>query len=67
MVDESDILWGCNAISDFIDRSPRATYHLLESKKIPAGKIGANWIGSKRAITKHIDKITGRGTIDEPS
>ena len=55
--DGGDFLWGCKAIAAFIDRTPRQTFHLLEAKKLPAGKIGPNWIATKSALTKYIHRI----------
>ena len=55
--DGVDFLWGCKAIAAFIGRTPRQTFHLLEAKKLPAGKIGANWVGSKSVLTKYFHRI----------
>ena len=55
--DGVDFLWGCKAIAAFIDRTPRQTFHLLEAKKLPAGKVGATWVGSKSVLTKHFHRI----------
>ena len=44
------LLWGADEIAAFIDRPVRATYHLLETKKIPAEKVGAIWVGNPQKI-----------------
>jgi len=46
----SDLLWGARAIAEEIGRPVRKTFHLLESKVIPAEKIGGQWVGSKRKL-----------------
>ncbi len=55
--DGVDFLWGCKAIAAYIGRTPRQTFHLLEAKKLPAGKVGAIWVGSKSTLTKHLHRI----------
>jgi hypothetical protein len=54
-----DKLSGVQAISAFINESPRRTYYLLENGLIPAGKLGATWVGSKRTIRQHYERLTG--------
>ena len=53
-----DILRGAAAISDFIGESERRTLYKLEKGLIPAGKDGRNWVGSKRLIREHYERIT---------
>jgi hypothetical protein len=36
-----DLLWGVEAIADFIRRPVRQTYHLIYTKKLPTNKVGA--------------------------
>jgi hypothetical protein len=45
-----DVLWGAEPIAAFIKRDIRQTYYLLQSKKLPAKKLGHLWISSKRKI-----------------
>jgi hypothetical protein len=45
-----DVLWGAEAIAAFIKREPRQTYYLLQSKKLPATKIGSQWVSSRRKL-----------------
>ena len=41
-------IWGCPAISKVINRSERATYHLLKSKKIrSAQKKGGQYVANR--------------------
>jgi hypothetical protein len=55
----TDILWGARAIGREINRSPRQTYGLLESGALPATKVGATWVSSRRKLRLHV-------TGDEP-
>ena len=55
----SDKLSGVAAISEFIGEPVRRTHYLLERKMIPAGKVGAIWVASRRALKAHFDKLTG--------
>jgi hypothetical protein len=48
--DQSDLIWGAPSIGRVINKSVRATYHLLENKFIPAGKVGGQWVGSRRRL-----------------
>ena len=48
--DPSDLVWGCEAIGRVINRNPRQTYHLLESKTLPARKVGHQWVASRRNL-----------------
>jgi hypothetical protein len=53
-----DLLVGAPAIARFIGRNLRQTYHLLEGKRLPAGKEGLIWIGSKRVLRAYYAKNT---------
>lgn len=55
---KNDILRGAAAISDFIGESKRRTLYKLECGIIPAGREGRNWVGSKRLIRQHYNRIT---------
>ena len=54
----ADRLSGVRAIADFIGEDDRRTYYLLERKLIPAGKLGSQWVGSKKRLRDHYDRIT---------
>ena len=59
-----DFLWGCKAIAGFIGRTPRQTFHLLEAKKLPAGKVGATWVASRSALTEYLHCIARGDDLD---
>jgi hypothetical protein len=54
----NDRLKGASAIAEFIGESLRDTYHLLENKRIPAGKRGATWVASKTMLIEHYKRLT---------
>jgi hypothetical protein len=63
--DALDLIWGAEDIAAYLnikDRrgrpNTRKAYHLLENKQIPATKIGAIWVVSKR-------KLRGRALGEE--
>jgi hypothetical protein len=62
--DNNDLLWGAAAITTFINELSAApmsrskVYHLIENGDLPAGRLGARIIGSKRMIREHFKKIT---------
>jgi len=48
-----DILWGVKAISAFIGRTERSTFHLLERGHIPAArKVGGKWCVRRSALAE---------------
>ena len=53
-----DLLRGVKPIAEFIGEKERRTFYLLERRYVPAGKIGAAWVASKRALRAHFEKIT---------
>jgi hypothetical protein len=57
-----DKLSGAEAIAEFIGEPLRRTFHLLETRQIPAGKIGGKWVASKTAVREHYERIM-RGEI----
>jgi hypothetical protein len=55
----ADNLRGVKKIAEHIGETERRTYYLLEKKLIPAGKLGATWIASRRALAEHFGRLTG--------
>jgi hypothetical protein len=53
-----DLLRGVKPIAEFLGKSERRTFYLCERGYIPAGKIGAAWVASKRALRAHFKRIT---------
>jgi hypothetical protein len=46
----ADLLWGAQAIADYIGKNYRQTVYLLSTKKLPAQKIGSTWIACRSKI-----------------
>lgn len=61
MSDGTVFLWGCKAIADYIERSERSTFHLLEQGKLPAGKVGATWVSTKPVLREYLDHLARGG------
>ena len=59
---QPDLLWGCKAIAQFINRTPRQTFHLLAEGKLPAGKIGTTWVASREVLTEFFREIAVMGS-----
>lgn len=43
-------IWGARAIGKHIGRSERQALHLLETGKIPAKKVGPQWVGDRSVL-----------------
>jgi hypothetical protein len=54
-----DLLRGIKPIAEFIGETERRTYYLCEKGYVPAGKLGATWVASKRALRARYAQITG--------
>jgi hypothetical protein len=46
----ADLLWGAQAIADYLGKNYRQTIYLLTTKRIPAQKIGATWVACRPKI-----------------
>jgi hypothetical protein len=51
-----DVIWGCDAIGRVINRTARATFHLLENGRLPARKVGGRWVASRKKL---LDTLAG--------
>lgn len=62
---DNDVLLGASAITAFVNKlttSPvtkSQIYHWIESGNLPAGRLGAKVVASKKRITKHFEPLTG--------
>jgi hypothetical protein len=65
VVDDSDLLFGASAITDFVNQlsssriNRRQIYHWLEAGHLPSGRLGAKVVGSKSVIRAHFARLTG--------
>jgi len=48
--DDDAPVWGATAIGRVVNRSPRQTYHLLETGRLPATKFGSTWASTRRRL-----------------
>ena len=48
--EEDRLIWGVPAIAEVIDRTPRQTWHLLNSGLLPAKKVGAKWVATRGGL-----------------
>ncbi len=53
-----DLIWGVDAISKAIGKTPRQTFHLVETRQIPAGKTGGRIVASRQRLRAHFDALT---------
>ncbi len=54
----NDKLEGVGEIAAFLDVKPRRAQYLLESRQIPAGKLGRLWVASKARLREHYENLT---------
>jgi hypothetical protein len=53
-----DLLRGVRPIAEFLGETERRTFYLCERGYIPAGKVGAAWVASKKALRAHFGRLT---------
>ena len=59
-----DVIWGAAAIGVEIGTDLRATYHLLETKKIPARKVGKVWTASRSRLRQFFQETVSEALSD---
>lgn len=53
---DHDMLEGVEQIAAYLNKSPRKTYYLCETKQIPAFKMGGKWHLRPSAFIKHVER-----------
>ena len=53
----ADALNGAKAIAQFIGQPLRRTIYLLETKRLPAGKLGSTWVASRTRLAQFYAEI----------
>jgi hypothetical protein len=43
-------IYGAKAIAKVVNKSPRATFHLLQAGLLPARKLGTQWVTTPRML-----------------
>jgi len=49
---ELDLIWGAAAIGKVIRKGRSATYHLLEQGRLPAKKVGEQWVSRRSELER---------------
>jgi excisionase family DNA binding protein len=57
MTDQADLLYGVPKIADFLGLTKRATYHLIESKRMPYFKIGATVCARRASLLAALERM----------
>ena len=50
-----DILWGATQIADYLGCGKRKVFHLLETGRLPARKVGKVWTTTRSQLKKFFD------------
>lgn len=53
-----DLLDGGKAYAEFTGFPVRRVFYLLETGRLPGGKLGSKWIGSKQAVRDCLARLT---------
>jgi hypothetical protein len=58
---KNDVLNGAEAIAAFLNQTERRIYHLLETGKLPAFKLGdRKWQARKSSLRRHIEALEAK-------
>jgi excisionase family DNA binding protein len=52
-----DLLYGAAAIAEYLRISRRKVFYLLEQGRIPAGKLGREYVASRAALRTHFANL----------
>jgi excisionase family DNA binding protein len=63
MTDQADLLYGVPKIAEFLGLTKRATYHLIEAKRIPHFKIGATVCARRASLNAALDSLEQQQAI----
>jgi hypothetical protein len=58
-----DTLEGTAEIAEFIGKSKRQTQYLLETKRLPAYKLGVLWHMRKSRYVRHVEQLEDGTTV----
>lgn len=51
---QSDIVWGAEAIGKVINQPLPSTFHLLSRGKLPAKRVGRRWVASRKKLIEFL-------------
>lgn len=58
--DDLDLVWGADAIGRELNLTKRQVFYILETGKLPAKKVGRQWVTSRQALRQHFaDLLSG--------
>ena len=52
-----DLVWGAGPIGKVVGLNKRQVFHLLESGRLPAKKVGGKWVSSEGALRYHFREV----------
>ncbi|WP_094447848.1 hypothetical protein [Rhizobium sp. N4311] len=55
--DSMDLIWGAAEIAKIIGRSPRATFHMLDTGELPAKKVGGRWVAERGQLLRFFMEV----------
>ena len=55
-----DLLWGAAKIADYLNIPERKCFYILQTRQIPAKKIGDCWVASKKTLQAHFEREEGQ-------
>lgn len=51
---DSDIVWGAAAIGEVINKDERATFHLLQKRRLPVQQVGGMYAASRKKLLAYL-------------
>ena len=57
----ADLLYGAHAIAEYLGVTPRAAYHLIETRRIPFFKIGKTVCARRSTLAARIAELEAEG------
>ena len=54
-----DLIWGIRGIAKEIGKSERQAFHLIDTGKIPAAKVGGRIVASRSRLRAHFRALLG--------
>ncbi|MCV3738355.1 DNA-binding protein [Rhizobium sp. TRM96647] len=52
VAEKIDLVWGAEDIATVIGRTPRVTFHLLNTGALPAKKVGGRWVAERNTLVR---------------
>jgi excisionase family DNA binding protein len=56
-ITQSDLLYGANAIADFLGVKRSIVYHLIETKRLPSFKVGKVVCARRSTVTAAFERL----------